>query len=254
MFKGTSSDTSTVERPNCYCDSTCDTFQDCCLDYMTHCASTALRKGGSCVAAGACDASPVGHANSCYCDAGCEDAGRRDCCSDYNVCKPGFPQIRLETRPPLRPAPALPPVCRDSNTCSTGFPLDFSGTLQFGACETYGADGSNEGFCADTGVISLCTHTCRMDDRDWNGGFGKCATYGYDQCDTPGGACNYLHCDDHGATEFCPLACGVCRPEIVSDTARAAHAARSSGSGQRPRSPQRVGRATRGSRGRSRGH
>jgi len=58
---------------NCWCDSSCSQFGDCCSDYTAVCGGV----GGPSSCVGACDTNP----GNCWCDSSCSTFG--DCCSDY---------------------------------------------------------------------------------------------------------------------------------------------------------------------------
>jgi len=238
-WKGTASQPDTMEIPNCFCDSTCETFMDCCLDYDTYCRAKNALLQGTC--AGSCGRDR-GFPNSCYCDAGCEQ--RRDCCTDYHVCNTDFPLIRLEQVAPVHNPPSQPPVCRNLLICSATVPQNALEQLKYGACETYETGALNDGKCTEDSVHGLCPYTCGGDDLEWNAGYGNCSSYGYDMCQVPGGGCNHWFCEQHGASSHCPVACGVCRMEEVSEVSRAVSVARSTRTARSPQRPQRVGRAS----------
>nr|XP_002124119.3 poly(U)-specific endoribonuclease-like [Ciona intestinalis] len=68
----------------CHCNAGCENFYDCCADYATVCASGG-GSGGSC--SGRCG-DLLDSSMPCQCNSQCENHG--DCCSDYNsICNSG---------------------------------------------------------------------------------------------------------------------------------------------------------------------
>lgn len=78
----------TAEGTQCYCDTSCAEYGDCCGDRDAVCDAGGGDGGepdgsaGSCVdRCGASDPQPDGNGGSCYCDEACTANG--DCCSDH---------------------------------------------------------------------------------------------------------------------------------------------------------------------------